>query len=82
MVVAWLSGLLLVWIGGFGLSGWFHGKLVLVVAMSGMHGYFAFARKRIAERQDIKSPRFYRVINEIPTMLMVGIVVLVIIKPF
>jgi protoporphyrinogen IX oxidase len=82
MIVAWLAGLYLVWSGHWLQAGWFHGKLALVLAMSGIHGFFARWVKDFAADRNRKSQRFFRIINEVPTVLMIGIVILVIVKPF
>ena len=82
MIVTWLAGLYLVWAGGWYLSGWFHAKFLLVLIMSGIHGFFARCVKDFAIDDNQRSQRFYRIINEVPTLLMVGIVILVIVKPF
>jgi putative membrane protein len=82
MTVTWLAGLYLVWAGGWYLSGWFHAKLLLVLIMSGAHGFFVRYVKDFAADRNARSQRFYRFINEVPTVLMIGIVILVIVKPF
>jgi putative membrane protein len=82
MLVAWASGLTLAVQGDFFSAGWLHGKLLLVILMSAIHGYFARIRRDFAEGKNRHPSRFYRVINEIPTILMIGIVLLVIVKPF
>ena len=82
MIVTWVVGLWLMWAGGFSGSGWMHAKLLLVVAMSGIHGMLSRWVRAFAEDRNLHSQKFYRIINEIPTVLMVGIVILVIVKPF
>jgi putative membrane protein len=82
MLVAWASGLWLAWQAGFFKVGWFHGKLALVVALSGVHGLLVARLRAFAEDRDDKSGVWYRVLNEVPTLLMIGIVILVIVKPF
>lgn len=82
MIVTWLSGLVLAWWGGFLLAGWMHGKFALIVGMSAFHGFLARERRFIAEMHTIRPARAYRILNEVPTVLMVGIVVLVVLKPF
>jgi protoporphyrinogen IX oxidase len=82
MIVAWLAGLYLAWSGHWFSAGWFHGKLVLVLAMSGIHGLLARWVKDFAADRNLKTHKFYRIINEVPTVLMIGIVILVIVKPF
>jgi putative membrane protein len=82
MVVAWVLGLWLAWQAAFFGSAWFHAKLGLVVALSGLHGYLAGAVRRFAEDRNERSPRHWRMMNEVPALLMAGIVILVIVKPF
>ena len=82
MIVAWVLGLYLAW-AGFGFrGGWLHGKIALVLAMSGMHGYLVGRVRAFAEDRNDKPGRFYRIINEVPAVLMAGIVILVVVKPF
>jgi putative membrane protein len=82
MIVTWLAGLYLAWAGNFFSAGWFHGKLLLVVLLSGVHGFFARCVKDFAADRNTRSRQFYRIINEVPTVLMIGIVILVVVKPF
>jgi len=82
MIVVWLTGLYLATAEGFWRDGWLHGKLTLVVLMSGVHGLLGARVRAFAEDRNRSSGTFYRVINEIPTVLMIGIVCLVIVKPF
>jgi putative membrane protein len=82
MMVTWVLGLWLAW-NGFGFSGgWLHAKIGLVVAMSGVHGYFSASVRRFAADQNTKPARHWRIMNEVPTVLMIVIVILVIVKPF
>ena len=82
MVATWVLGLWLAWEGGFFKSGWLHGKLLLVLILSGMHGLLSRCVREFAEDRNIHSQKFYRIVNEIPTVLMIGIVILVVVKPF
>ena len=87
MIASWVLGLWLAWEGpdsryGWFASGWFDAKLVLVLALSGVHGMLARWMKAFAVDQNRHSARFYRIINEVPTLLMIGIVILVVVKPF
>jgi putative membrane protein len=82
MVISWALGLWLAWQGDFLTAGWFLAKLALVTALSGVHGYFSAAARAFREDRNSKPPRHWRMVNEIPTLLMVGIVILVIVKPF
>ncbi|CAN1569183.1 COG1981 Predicted membrane protein [Rhabdaerophilaceae bacterium] len=82
MGVTWITGLWLAW-SVFSLQGvWLYLKFVLVIAMSAHHGFQNRWRKALADGTSQKSPRFFRLQNELPTLLMIGIVVFVIIKPF
>ena len=82
MIVTWMAGLYLGWAGGWLAAGWLHGKLLLVVALSGVHGFFSRCVKDFGVDRNVRSEKFYRIINEVPALLMIGIVVLVVIKPF
>ncbi|MBN8533506.1 MAG: protoporphyrinogen oxidase HemJ [Rhizobiales bacterium] len=82
MVVAWLTGLWMAW-SAFGFrGGWLHAKLLLVVALSAHHGFQGRWRRAFALGQNARPARFYRIQNEVPTLLMIAIVALVILKPF
>jgi protoporphyrinogen IX oxidase len=82
MFVTWLAGLYLAWSGHWVSTGWLHGKLLLVIILSGVHGFFSRWVKDFAKDQNTRSQRFYRIINEVPTVLMILIVILVVVKPF
>ncbi|MFZ5732850.1 MAG: protoporphyrinogen oxidase HemJ [Pseudomonadota bacterium] len=82
MIVTWLAGIWLIWQGGWISSGWLHGKLALVIALSAVHGFFSRWVKDFAADRNTRSQKFYRIINEVPTVLMIGVVILVIVKPF
>ena len=84
MLVSWAFGLILAFSGVIDWSqdGWFHAKLVLVLLLSAYHGGLAMWTKDFALDRNTRSPRFYRIANEIPTLLMIGIVILVIVRPF
>ncbi len=82
MIATWALGLWLAWDGAFFTSPWFHAKLALVVILSGVHGFFARCVRVFAEDRNTRPQRFYRMINEVPTLLMIGIVILVVVKPF
>lgn len=58
-----------------------HAKLGLVLLMTALHGYLARCRKVFARDQNLHSARFYRFLNEVPTLLMIAIVILIIVKP-
>src|SRR6185503_7835353 len=82
MIATWVLGLWLAWQGGFLTAGWFHGKLALVLALSGLHGLFVRWVRDFAADRNAHSQKFYRVVNEIPAVLMIGIVIMVVVKPF
>jgi putative membrane protein len=82
MIVAWVLGLYLVWDGGWYASGWLHAKVLLVLILSGVHGFLSRTVKDFAADRNTRPAKFYRMINEVPTLLMIGIVILVIVKPF
>lgn len=82
MVLTWVFGLWLAWHAGFFAAGWLHAKLALVVALSGVHGYFSAAARKFAADANQTSQRAWRMWNEVPTLLMIGIVILVVVKPF
>jgi putative membrane protein len=82
MTATWVLGLWLAWDSGFFRDGWLHGKLLLVFVMSGLHGHFSAAVRAFAEDRNTRSARYWRIMNEVPAVLMVGIVILVVVKPF
>jgi len=82
MVAAWLLGLGLVWQGGWSTAHWLQAKLALVLGLSAIHGMLVRWVRDFAADQNQHSQKFYRIINEIPAILMVGIVILVVVKPF
>lgn len=82
MIIAWVLGLWLAWKGGWFTSYWFLAKLACVIAMSAVHGYFSAAVRKFAEDRNDKPARHWRIMNEVPTVLMIVIVILVIVKPF
>lgn len=82
MVAAWVFGLWLAYDSGFYTQGWFHAKFALVLLMSGVHGYLSRCVKTFARDENTRPAKFYRMLNEVPTVLMIGIVILVIVKPF
>lgn len=82
MVASWAFGLWLAWEGGFIWSGWLHAKLALVLALSGVHGYFSMAVRAFAVDRNTKSVRHWRIMNEVPTLIMILVIILVVVKPF
>jgi len=84
MVASFLFGGLLLWdLGADALSmGWLHAKLACVAGLVAMHGLMARWRREFAEDRNRHSERFYRLMNEVPTVLMIAIVILAVVKPF
>lgn len=82
MIATWLAGLYLLWDGGWITDGWMHAKLTLVLILSGFHGMLVRWVREFANDERKRTPRFYRIANEVPTLLMIGIVLLVVLKPF
>ncbi len=84
MIASWVLGLMLVFSGAIDWSrdGWFHAKLILVLALSAYHGLLAVWTKDFALDRNTRSARFYRIANEIPTILMIFIVILAVVRPF
>lgn len=82
MIVVWLTGPYLAWAWGMYRDGWLIAKVVLVLAITWMHHAFAKWRKDFAADRNLHNQRFYRYMNEIPTLLLIGIVILVVVKPF
>jgi protoporphyrinogen IX oxidase len=82
MIAAWLLGAWLAWRGDWLAAPWFYAKLALVLGLSGLHGYLAGIVKQFAADNNLHSHKFYRIINEMPTVLMILIVLLAVLKPF
>lgn len=82
MILTFLFGGLMIWANPALMQiGWMHGKLTLVFLLAGVHGMFAKWRKDFAADRNARPAKFYRIWNEVPTLLMIGIVLLVVIKP-
>jgi putative membrane protein len=87
MIASFIFGGLMLWVGfdsGFFTmaDGWLHVKLLAVVLMAGAHGVLSKRRREFEADSNTRSTRYYRILNEVPTLLMVIIVVMVIMKPF
>lgn len=84
MIAAWIFGLWLAF--GYGLvdfsQGWMHLKALMVVLLTGYQGMLGGLRRKFAADANVRSARFFRVINEVPTLMMIVIVIAVIVKPF
>tara|TARA_B100000959_G_C14797685_1_gene548378 strand:+ start:224 stop:658 length:435 start_codon:yes stop_codon:yes gene_type:complete len=83
MFLTWIFGIILIYIIGFeALSHlWLQIKLILVVLISIYNEYLGKCLKALKSRTNAKSPKFFRIINEIPTVLLIFIVFIVIFKP-
>jgi putative membrane protein len=82
MIAAWILGLTLAWQGDHWREGWFHAKLLWLVGMQIMHAALARWRRAFANDANVHSDRFYRFMNEVPTVILIVIVVLAVVKPF
>ena len=87
MIVSIALGLWLGWLGpdshyGWFAAGWLQAKIVLVLAMAAVHGLLVRWMRAFGRDQNRHSAKFYRIINEIPAVLMIAIVLLVVLKPF
>ena len=82
MVATWIFGLWLAWSGGWYASGWLQAKVILAAALSALHGLFARWARDFAADRNRHSQRFYRLVNELPTVIMIAMVILAVLKPF
>lgn len=83
MGATWILGITMVVMNTALLEqGWLHVKLACVILLSGIHGFLSARRKDFEAGKNTRSERFYRIINEVPAVLMVVIVIMVIVRPF
>lgn len=84
MIATWLLGITLVLTPGVidWTAGWWHTKLLCVILMSGFHGYLSANLRKFAADERPRTQRHWRIANEVPTLLMIVIVVMVVVKPF
>jgi putative membrane protein len=82
MVATWVLGLWLAWNARLFAAGWFQAKLVLVLAMSAVHGLLARYVRDFGADRNRHSQKFYRIVNEVPTILMIAVVFLAVVRPF
>lgn len=85
MIASWVFGLWLIHFLGWEVlkkAGWFHVKLSMLILMQIIHACFARWRRHFEQDKNIHTEKFYRIVNEVPAVLMVIIVMMVIIKPF
>jgi putative membrane protein len=81
MILVFVTGIWLAFLTGYWQAGWLQAKFILVLCLGGLHGYFARCVCGFAEDANERSARFYRILNEAPTILMILIVVLAVVKP-
>lgn len=84
MLATWIFGGLMLWANWDGIMAqkWMHGKFTLVILLTGFHHACIAWRKKFANDANTKSAKFFRIVNEVPTLIMIAIVILVIVKPF
>ena len=83
-IATWLFGGLMLYANWDGIMAqhWMHAKLTLVILLTGLHHMMSAWRKKFERDENKKSARFFRIVNEVPTVIMIAIVILVIVKPF
>lgn len=82
IIVVWVLGLALAYTLNLWSAGWLHAKLLLVLALSGYHGFMASYAKKLARGERMLSGKKLRLLNEVPGLAAALIVVLVIVRPF
>lgn len=83
MIAAIVLGALLIQpAGGFGIGGWLHLKIVLVIALAALHMMMGAWRRAFEADRNTRPARFFRIVNEVPTVLMIAIVILAVVRPF
>lgn len=83
MIAAWVLGGLLLWAYPSLLGdGWIHVKLTAVLLLSALHGLLSRHRKQFARDENVHSAKYYRILNEVPTVLLIIIVIMAVVKPF
>jgi putative membrane protein len=82
MIAVWILGPTLAWLTGTYLDTWLQIKFVLVIILSGIHGFLVRCWRDFEADRNKRDARFYRILNEVPAVLMVFIVILVIVQPF
>ena len=82
MIAAWVFGLSMLIIGEIWRESWMHAKFLFIVFLTGAHMAMAGWRRAFEEDRNAHSERFFRLANEVPTVLMVFIVILAVVKPW
>lgn len=83
MIAAWVLALLMLW-GNSALfsQGWMHVKFLAVIALSGLHGFYAASRRKFAAGERPRTEKFWRMMNEVPFVLAIVIVIMAVVEPF
>ena len=84
MILTWILGIWMVVLGGHGAPGtgyWLHAKIGLLIGMQIVHALLARHRRQFARDANTHSAKYYRILNEIPTVLLIGIVIFAVVKP-
>lgn len=81
-MAVWVLGLLLAWLTEAYREPWLQIKFLLVIVMSGLHGFFVRCWRDFQNDRNVRTARFYRMVNEIPALLMILIVILAVVRPF
>lgn len=83
LIAVWVLAIAMIVLNpGLWSSGWFHAKLLLVLIVSGLHGFYAASAKKFAAGDRPRTEKFWRMINEGPALLAIVIVLLAVVKPF
>lgn len=82
MIASWIFGLWTAYEIQAWADGWFHAKMALVILMTAAHMVYAKQRKSFEQDANAHTERYFRLVNEVPAVLMIGIVILVVVKPF
>ena len=82
IIIVWVLGLALAYSTGAFISGWFHAKLLLVLALSAYHGWLAAYARKLANGERPLEGKHLRMLNEVPGLAAVLIVILVVVRPF
>lgn len=82
IIVVWVLGLLLAHVTGAFTQGWFHAKLMLVLVLSGYHGFLSSYARKLARGERSLSGKALRMLNEVPGVAAALIVILVVARPF
>ena len=81
LTLSWLLGLVMAYDGDLFLQHWFHAKFLGVLVMTGLHLFLVQCKNDFAADRNRRGQRFYRFLNEAPTLVMIAVVILVIVKP-